>query len=442
VTTRNPKLRLPAAVAVAIGAFLVVIDLLLQPLYERGVGQGVLSHLNGLSALVSLPGFLVAHVTGLRRGHHTTLGVWWFILVANVGLYAAGVAVAAGAARWAAGRLKRRRLNVGRGAGNREATAGGRSDATRSDATAPASPAAGPRHVSRRRVLAAGAGSVAAVAVGYPMCVATRRFEVTRRAFPVRDLPPSLEGLRLVQLTDVHHGPWIPLSHVRDVVAAANALEPDLILLTGDYVHRSPAYIDPVVDALAALHAKVGVLGVLGNHDWWESGPATRRAFARAGIPLIDNARRVVTPDRKLTADEGGDGGAAADTVAGAGLCVAGVGDYYEDEQRYDAALGGLPPDMPRLLLSHNPDVAEDRAFRAAGHRVDLMLSGHTHGGQIYVPGLGTPIVPSRYGQKYARGLVQGPACPVFVCRGVGHTVLPVRVGVAPEIAVIELSRA
>jgi predicted MPP superfamily phosphohydrolase len=94
---------------------------------------------------------------------------------------------------------------------------------------------------------------------------------------------------------------------------------------------------------------------------------------------------------------------------------------------------------MPRLLLSHNPDVAEEKAFVGSGLRVDLMVSGHTHGGQIYIPGLGAPFVPSRYGQKYAQGLVQGPTCPVFVCRGLGLSTLPLRVGVPPEIAVLEL---
>lgn len=411
--TRNSNLRLALAVALVVSASLLAADLLLQPLYRRGVAQGLLSHLNGLSFLLGLPGFLVAQFAGLRRGHHTTPGVWWFILLANFVLYTAGVSIAAGACRAIGGKLRRRRPKPGSGA----------------TPAAPAPPPAG-RRISRRRVLTAGAGALAAGAVGYPMSVATRRFEITRRVFPVNDLPPELVGLRLVQLTDVHHGPWIPLSHVRHVVAAANALDPDVVLLTGDYVHRSPAYIAPVVDALAGLRARVGVVGVLGNHDWWESAPLTRAAFKRAGIPLIDNARQFVTPARRLTAEPADDA-----------LCIAGVGDYYEDEQRYDDALGGLPDAMPRLLLSHNPDVAEDRAFRASRCRVDLMLSGHTHGGQIHVPGLGTPIVPSRHGQKYARGLVQGPACPVFICPGVGHTLLPVRVGIAPEIAVIELSR-
>ena len=94
---------------------------------------------------------------------------------------------------------------------------------------------------------------------------------------------------------------------------------------------------------------------------------------------------------------------------------------------------------LPRVLLSHNPDVAEEPEFVESGHRVDLMLSGHTHGGQVAIPGVGSPVTNSKFGQKYARGLVRGPVCPVFVSRGLGTTVVPVRLGARPEIAVIEL---
>src|SRR5262249_24297196 len=129
-------------------------------------------------------------------------------------------------------------------------------------------------------------------------------------------------------------------------------------------------------------------------------------------------------------------------TAADQGLAVCGVGDLWEDDQDYERALDDLPEEMPRLLLSHNPDVAEEKSFIRSGLRVDLMLSGHTHGGQIWVPGFGTPIVPSRYGQKYAGGWGGGPPGPVFVSRGLGLSMLPLRRGVTPEIAVLELRTA
>jgi predicted MPP superfamily phosphohydrolase len=389
--------RRPLYFASAVCGYIAVTDLILAALHARGFAQAVLSYCSGLSALVQLPGFMAVQMAGLRHGHHTTLGVWVVLVIINFAFYFVAASVVL------------------------RALSGWRV----SPATVPADN--GPRRMTRRQIVAAGAGALAAGVLGYSMVVEPRRFEVTRRVVALRGLPPSLSGLRIVQLTDLHHGPWIELSYIERVVETTNALKPDVVLLTGDYVHRSPAYIEPVVAALAKLTPAIGTIAVLGNHDWWEDGPRTRRAFERAGIPLIDNARRFVTPDHRLT------------THADEGLCIAGVGDYYEDEQRYDFALGGIPDAMPRLLLSHNPDVAEDVALRDSGHRVDLMISGHTHGGQIYVPGLGTPIVPSRYGEKYARGLVQGPVCPVFVCRGIGLTVLPVRVATRPELAVLEL---
>ena len=178
------------------------------------------------------------------------------------------------------------------------------------------------------------------------------------------------------------------------------------MLLTGDYIDQSAAYIKPVVEELARLQPRIATVAVLGNHDWWEDAPLMRREFARTNILLLDNSRRVLTTERRLEAD-GGDG-----------LVLAGVGDLMEDKPDYDKALDGLPTRLPRLLLSHNPDVAEEPALLESGLRVDLIVSGHTHGSRIWLPGLGTPMIPSRYGQKYAQGLVQGPRCPVFISRG------------------------
>jgi uncharacterized protein len=246
----------------------------------------------------------------------------------------------------------------------------------------------------------------------------------------IPDLPAALDGVRAVQLTDIHHGPWLSLAYVRQVVEAANALEPDLVLLTGDYVHRSKAYIRPVIEELARLRPRIATVAVLGNHDWWEDAVLTRRMFQEVAIPLLDNTRQVLTPDRRLVPE------------ARAGLALCGVDDLWWGQPNYQQALGALPPTLPRLLLSHNPDVAEERKLTRSRLRVDFMICGHTHGGQICLPGLGTPITSSLYGQKYAQGIVQGPVCPVFISRGIGVSMLPLRFGVAPEIAVLELRTA
>jgi predicted MPP superfamily phosphohydrolase len=269
----------------------------------------------------------------------------------------------------------------------------------------------------------------AAAGIGYGLIAEPRWYTVTRRTLSIRDLPPSLDGLRLVQLTDIHHGPWLSLGYVREVVRACNDLRPDLVLLTGDYILQSSVYARPVAEELALLRPAIGTLAVLGNHDWSDGEEQVRREFAAAGLPLIDNARKVLTPDRVLVEE------------AAEGLAVCGVDDLWRGKPDPRRALDGLPPGMPRLLLSHNPDVAEEYDLVRSGQRVDLMISGHTHGGQVYIPGFGRPFVPSRYGQKYARGLVQGPACPVFVCCGLGMASVPIRLGVPPEVALLELRR-
>jgi uncharacterized protein len=242
----------------------------------------------------------------------------------------------------------------------------------------------------------------------------------------IRDLPRELDGLRIVHVSDTHYGPYVTLPFLRKVLTHVNALRPDLVVLTGDYVHRTPHAIEPGIAVFEGLRSRFGAVAVLGNHDHWEGADACRAVFKKIGIPLIDNDRRFLTGD-----------GLGTDIAENA-LCIAGVGDFWEDDVLLDKAIAGVPEDMPRLVLSHNPDVGESVS---ANQRVDLMLSGHTHGGQVWVPGRGTPVVPSKYGQKYAGGMCQGRSCPVLVSRGVGLAILPVRFGVPPEIGLVTLAR-
>jgi predicted MPP superfamily phosphohydrolase len=411
--------------SVWINLFVALSDWVLQSLHARGWMQRPLAFVDGFASILKFPGYTVIHRTGIREAlsspHRISVSAWFILILINTVFWMVAL-------RLLLGILFPRRGPIPtdtRIPGLRCATP--RGVAQRSPGITDAAPLP---MTSRRRFLTSTARVAAGgltTATAYSMLLETRWFGVSRRKFPVRGLPPELAGLRIVQLTDIHHGPTLSLNYVRQVVRATNALQPDLILLTGDYVHRSSAYVEPVVRELAELRATIGRIGVLGNHDWWEDAPLTRRAFARIGIPLVDNDRLFITPERQVVRS------------STAGLCIAGVGDLQEDVVRIGDALGNVPAEMPRLLMSHNPDVAEDPDFLRSRLRVDLMLCGHTHGGQVWIPGLGTPIVPSRYGQKYASGLVQGPACPVYISRGIGTTILPLRFCVPPEIAVIEL---
>ncbi|MEC9373622.1 MAG: metallophosphoesterase [Planctomycetota bacterium] len=294
---------------------------------------------------------------------------------------------------------------------------------------------------SRRRFLVDGAfGCTAAAGLGAfahstaiePWRLVTRNYE-----HPIENLPRSLEGLRIVLIADTHLGPSISASFIRGAIDQALALKPDLALLLGDYVHFSTRYIEPSAELFRPVVERVplGAIGVLGNHDWYANGPLMSRALTNVGVRMIDNDRLFLRADRTVSK-----------TPSPESLCIAGVGDQDSDTIGLDAALGDVAPETPRLLLAHNPDTAEDPRLIPNGivapPRIDLMLSGHTHGGQVRIPFLGTPVLPSNYGQKYSGGLVRGPSCPVLVSRGVGMSIIPVRFGVPPEIVLLTLRSA
>ncbi|MCC6795007.1 MAG: metallophosphoesterase [Candidatus Hydrogenedentes bacterium] len=287
-----------------------------------------------------------------------------------------------------------------------------------------------PNALTRRAFLVSAASAVAIPGTlgGYSVLVEPQRVRLARYTIAMRDLPPALDGFRIVHISDTHYGPFISLPYIRAVIEQANALQGDLVILTGDYVHKTPLAIGAGVDVLKRVKARHGVVATLGNHDHWEGADAMRAAFAEIKLPLIDNARRFVT--RHGIHDE---------PIPGESICIGGTGDLWEDKTRFDLALANAPDAMPRILLAHNPDTAE---IVEPGMRIDLMCSGHTHGGQVWVPGFGTPVTPSAYGQKYAGGLCQGPRCPVLVSRGVGMAIMPVRFRVPPEIGEITLVTA
>jgi uncharacterized protein len=257
-------------------------------------------------------------------------------------------------------------------------------------------------------------GSV--TAVGFYPFLEAKWCRLARWTITLPNLPPAFRGMTLALVSDVHHGPFVPLAYVRHIVELANSLKPDLVLLAGDYVSQHPRYIAPGIEALGKMKARLGRFAVLGNHDHWESAPEARQALAEVRISLTDNTGFWI--------DSQGDR-----------LRICGVGDLWTDRQDSRSALGDATPHDAVIMLSHNPDYAETLSDR----RVGLMLSGHTHGGQVVVPGFGAPIVPSRYGQKYLHGLVQGPSCQVFVTRGVGTVSPPVRFLCRPEIVLLTL---
>jgi predicted MPP superfamily phosphohydrolase len=274
-----------------------------------------------------------------------------------------------------------------------------------------------------RRALRVGAGLAlgAGLAAGYGFWEAAH-VRVRRRAVAVPRLPDAFAGKTVAVLADLHHGPFVGLGFIRAAVRLADSLRPDLFALVGDFAHRGAEAADRLpacLDALSGLRAPLGVFAVPGNHDMAQGGRLYRRAVA--DTPLTDLTNRCV----RLSA-------------GGAELWLAGVDDLWWGRPDLKAALRGIPAGAAVLLLCHNPDFAE----REPDRRVGLMLSGHTHGGQVYLPVAGAPWLPSKYGDKYRRGLVQGPASQVFVSRGLGEAGVPVRLNCPPEIDLLTLSPA
>ena len=249
-----------------------------------------------------------------------------------------------------------------------------------------------------------------------------REFRTERVEVRVPGLSAGFDGFTVCQITDVHHSPFVRLGYIERVVAKANSLKPDLTVLTGDYIDYERDYVVPSIKALGGLKAARGVLAILGNHDHYTGKAYTVEALRSRGIPLLENGHTLI---------EAGSGA----------LCVAGVKDYLEDFPDVALALKGVGKDVPRILLSHHPDYAEQLP---EDERVDLVLSGHTHGGQVRGPFSYAPVVPSAYGQKYSGGLVRlkNRSTQVYVSRGVGVVGIPVRINCPPELTLIRLVRA
>ncbi|MEM6546196.1 MAG: metallophosphoesterase [Pseudomonadota bacterium] len=262
-----------------------------------------------------------------------------------------------------------------------------------------------------------------------------KRWRIAPSGWP-RDL-----RLKIAVLADLHAGaPYVGPDRVSEIVAQINALQPDLIALLGDYQGnekpwRVPMAPEMVARSLASLRAPLGVHGVLGNHDWAQDPGALQRgttdvqaAFMAAGQPLMENGAVKLSKD-------------------GRSFWLAGLGDQLAHQHlapalrpagrlgRDDMAgtLAQITDDAPAILLAHEPDI-----FAKGTERFALTLSGHTHGGQVRLGGY-SPIVPSRYGNRYAYGHVVEDGRDLVVSGGIGCSIIPIRLGVPPEITLIEL---
>ncbi len=242
--------------------------------------------------------------------------------------------------------------------------------------------------------------------------------EVTETDIWLRHLATAHDGLKIVHLTDIHHSLFTPLEDVQRAVHLANLLRPDIVALTGDYVTLSPSYIWPVARALGKLRARHGVFAVLGNHDFQVDADAITRALRAQHIRVLRNGHYALRS-------------------GSATLWIVGVDDLWWGSDDLPAALQSIPAPEPKVLLCHNPL----GIWRAVKHGIDFMLSGHTHGGQVRLPVVRS-LYRSKLGERFVEGWNRLDGTQIYVNRGIGKVVVPVRVGCPPEIACLRLRRA
>lgn len=266
-----------------------------------------------------------------------------------------------------------------------------------------------PRRAAPLRAIAAGLAQLARSAFAEPYQLA-----VEQHAIGLKRLPRELDGFRIVQLSDIHHSPFTGREQVERAVEVANSLQPDVIALTGDYVSHEREYVQPCAEMLGKLKARRGVYAVLGNHDNWVDAELVTDLFSLAGIKVLNN-------EGMRFEDKG------------ASFWLAGVNDTMVGLEDLPLALAGSAADEMKLLLAHNPVILR----RAARAGVDLVLSGHTHGGQVTLRS--ERSASGRVRRRILRGLGRRGETQIYVTRGLGTVVLPVRYGSLPEVSALTL---
>lgn len=271
--------------------------------------------------------------------------------------------------------------------------------------------------MTRRTFLRLAVSSGAGLIVSYSFFIERYIVQVNEYRVPVPNLPEEFSGFRIVHLTDLHYGFLVPMKLMKWVVHKSNGLRKDLTVCTGDYVLQGSdtKQVDEIWPVLSGLEARKGVFSVQGNHDYWADAEKSLYWAEKAGQNLRGKVRAFERNGKRIW--------------------FAGGGDFAHDHLDFDNLLSGIPEKDCRIVLVHNPDSA-DSEYTV---RTDLIIAGHTHGGQVRLPFLGAPILPVR-NKNYSHGIRKSEKnTTVFISKGIGWSICPVRFNCYPEIAVLEL---
>jgi len=280
-----------------------------------------------------------------------------------------------------------------------------------------------PKWKKRVRVVLATVPVLLAGVALWGFFIEPHRLIIRQQAISNQNLPKELSGLRIAVISDIHvGGPFIDEAKLKQIVSKTNALNPDLVLLLGDYMSGNSWHghrVEPEIFApwLKGFNAPLGVYSVLGNHDWWYNGRKVRQALEANGMKVLDDEVAEVK-------------------WRGGSFWLAGLADFWTRPQNIMQTIAKVPPGQAVIAMTHNPDI-----FPEVPEQVPLLLAGHTHGGQVNLPLIGRPIEPSIYGQHYAAGLVFEHNHYLFVTTGIGISILPVRFRVPPEIVLLTINQ-
>ena len=271
--------------------------------------------------------------------------------------------------------------------------------------------------ISRRMFIQGACGYVLGVmSVGSYSCLLEPRWiEIKNISINVHALPKRFEGMTIAQLSDIHHCKYVSREFIKNCVRKVNALSPDIVALTGDFVYGSKEFISSVAEELSELKAKEGVFAVLGNHD---NKDETTGALAEKGIRVLINEHIPLYRKKDY-------------------LFIAGVDDLWAGKLNIETTLNGTD-DRPKILLCHNPDAIE----KIKHTNVDFVMAGHTHGGQVCLPLYGPPVVYSKFGARYASGLFHEGKTIMYVNKGIGVSNFPIRFFARPEITLFTLQNS
>ena len=278
-----------------------------------------------------------------------------------------------------------------------------------------------PRWAKRLRVSLDAIILVIGVLIFWGFLIEPGRLVVREHTIQIENWPRELTGLRVAVIADIHVDNWfINDKKLRSIVERTNQLQPHLIVILGDYMSGNgwvKRTVEPEVFAavLKDFKAPLGVYSVLGNHDWWYDGNKVRRGLEQNGIKVLDD--EVAQVDAR-----------------GTSIWLVGLADLWTRPQKINETIDKVPQGAPIIALAHNPDI-----FPKLPQRVQLLLAGHTHGGQVRFPIIGAVVQSTDFGDRYERGYLFENNHHLFVSSGIGTSIMPVRFGVTPEIVLLTL---